>query len=381
MGNKDNSGRDASLPLRVLFLIFSFHVGGIERQLVELANALAARGEEVHLCVINASYEETLLATLSSEVHLLKMERPVSGAGRMAYMWRLARYVRRWHIDVIHAQEPTGVVFSAFAKALCPALRIVETVHDVGEYREYSGMQLRLADLLCRRYVAISAAVEREIRERGIAARRVTLIHNAVNTEKFYLLQRSKPDRVGGREEEFCIGNIARFFPAKKGQDTLVRAVEILRRTYPRIHCFLAGAVYRGQDEAYRELVSYVKSHELEDHITFCGGIDEVVDFLGKIDLFVLPSNYEGFGIALIEAMATGLPCVASRLDGPLEIMGEHPELGRLFEAGDAAELAEQIAYVMEHYQEYQQNEIAAYTAATYGMDSFVEKHMALYRM
>ncbi len=363
----------------VLFLIFSFHVGGIERQQVEMANGMAQRGMQVHLCIINHSYEEALLQTLDPLVHLLLLERGINGKGRFAAMKELAAYVKKHDIALIHAQEPTGVVFAAMAKLYRPGLRIAETIHDIGEAEEYAGWQLKAADLLCDRYVAISESVKKEILGRGIAKERIALIHNAVNTEKFVRCGQRK--RSAGQEEVCNIVQVARLFPAKKGQDLLLEAAAVLREKYPalRWHIYLAGDVYRGQEEACQELHAFAESHDLSSLVTFCGNVEDVPALLQDMDLFVLPSRYEGFGIAIIEAMAMGIPCVASRLDGPREILEGHPQLGRLFTPGDSVDLAGQIAYAMEHLREFPADVLAAYARETYGLDRFLDKHMEMY--
>lgn len=402
----------------VLFLIFSFHVGGIERQLAEMANGMARRGMQVHLCVINHSYDTPLLETLDPQVQLLLLKRGSQSGSRLSAMKKLADYVKKNDIRVIHAQEPTGVVFAAWAKLRCPGLRIVETIHDIGEANEYANWQLKAADFLCDRYVAISESVKKEILGRGIARSRIDQICNAVNTEKFTRKrqnsekaasnsqnsenakefagdsQKSENSESSARNnrksvnlekfgsENICnIVQVARLFPAKKGQDLLLEAAVLLRDQYPALHwhIYLAGEVYRGQEEACRGLHAFVKEHDLSAAVTFCGNVEDVPALLQDMDLFVLPSRYEGFGIAIIEAMAMGIPCVASRLDGPREILEGHPQLGRLFTPGDSAELAEQIAYVMEHRQEFPADTLAAYAKENYGMQQFLDRHVELY--
>lgn len=365
--------------MRILFLIFSFHVGGIERQLAEMANAMACRGHEVHLCVVNRSYDVQMFDTLDEAVSVYRMEREANGE-KLQYMRKFCSYVRNHHIQVIHAQEPTGVVFAALARLWVPGLRIYETVHDVGEYQEYSEMQLKLADFFCSGYIAISKTVEEEIRDRGISESRISLIHNAVNCEKFS--RERYPVRKHAASDVWNIANVARFFPEKKGQDILIRAVEHIRRTHPdlKVHLYLAGAVYRGQEQAMKAQQDYVRDHQFADVITFCGNVDDVPEFLSAMDVFVLPSRYEGFGIALIEAMAMGIPCVASQLDGPREIMEGHLELGRMFEPGNAESLAEELIFVMQHPELYSGEQISSYARKEYSMDVLVEKHLNLYR-
>ena len=366
----------------VLFLIFTFHVGGIERQLVEMVNGMADRGMQVHLCIINHSYDTKLLQTVDPQVQLLLLERGVQGGGRLSAMKKLADYVKQNDIRVIHAQEPTGVVFAAWAKLRCPGLRIAETIHDIGEAGEYANWQLKAADLFCDRYVAISASVEKEILGRGIAKRRIDLIHNAVNTEKFARSRKKAENAETSGGESVCnIVQVARLFPAKKGQDLLLEAAVLLREKYPALHwhMYLAGDVYRGQEEACQALHDFVKDHDLASMVTFCGNVEDVPALLQDMDLFVLPSRYEGFGIAIIEALAMGIPCVASRLDGPREILEGHPQLGRLFTPGDSADLAGQMAYVMKHRQEFSAGTLSAYAWENYGMEQFLDRHIELY--
>ena len=119
--------------MKILYIIFTFHTGGIEKQLIDLTGKVAEKCEVI-LCVVNNSYDEELFRTLSPKVRLVRFERSTGGK-KLPYMWKFAKLVRREKIDLIHAQEPTGVVFSLFAKALFPSVRIVETIHDVGESR------------------------------------------------------------------------------------------------------------------------------------------------------------------------------------------------------------------------------------------------------
>ncbi len=366
----------------VLFLIFTFHVGGIERQLVEMVNGMAGRGMQVHLCIINHSYDTKLLQTVDPQVQLLLLERGVEGSGRLSAMKKLADYVKQNGIRMIHAQEPTGVVFAAWAKLRCPGIRIAETIHDIGEAGEYANWKLKAADLFCDRYVAISASVKKEILGRGITKSRIALIHNAVNTEKFARSRKKAENAEASGGESVCnIVQVARLFPAKKGQDLLLEAAVLLRENYPALHwhIYLAGEVYRGQEKACQALHDFVKEHDLASMVTFCGNVEDVPALLQDMDLFVLPSRYEGFGIAIIEALAMGIPCVASRLDGPREILEGHPQLGRLFTPGDSADLADQMAYVMKHRQEFSAGTLSAYARENYGMEQFLDRHIELY--
>lgn len=364
--------------MKILYIIFTFHTGGIEKQLIDLTGKVAEKCEVI-LCVVNNSYDEELFRTLSPKVRLVRFERSTGGK-KLPYMWKFAKLVRREKIDLIHAQEPTGVVFSLFAKALFPSVRIVETIHDVGESRLYTGTQLKIADRFCNRYIAISHAVQKELLARGIDSSRINIIYNGVNTDRFALRKfQTNRARSFSAEEPIRLGNVARFYPEKKGQDILIQAVEILKQKNIPVHCRFAGAVYRGQKEQWESLHKYVCEHHLDNEIECLGNVSDVPAFLQDIDIFVLPSRYEGFGIALIEALSMGIPCVASKLDGPAEIITDS-RLGLLFNAGDPVDLADKIEQVIIHYKDYDPEWISDYTRKHYSLNALSDHHIELYQ-
>lgn len=373
--------------MNVLFLIFSFNTGGIEKQLIEMANNMVGKGHHVYLCIINYRYEEALFKRINKNVKLIRLNRPENSRNKLKYMLELSSIVKENKIQIIHCQEPTGVVFSIAARLLNPGMRVIETVHDIGEAKLYSGLELRVADFFCREYIAISDAVRNEIISRGIRNERITVINNAVNTKEFcpsvgncrFDIHGSQENAGRSFEKKLFIGNVARFYPEKKGQDILVKAIEILKIKYPGIHCSFAGGVYRGQEGNWGKLQKYINDNNLVDNITLLGNVEDIPGFLAQIGIFVLPSIYEGFGISLIEAMAMGIPCVASNIDGPREILKETP-FGVLAEPGNATDLAEKIDYVISNYYSYDGDKMSRYIKNKYDIDKMVDKHLGLYK-
>lgn len=363
--------------MNILFLIFSFNTGGIEKQLIEMSNNMAKKGHNVSLIVVNHNYEEKLFAEFSKKVSIIKFNRPVGNSGRFYYMVKLLKLCIEKKIDVIHAQEPSGVILSALTEICIPHLKVVETIHDIGEYKDYSKMTLKLSEIFCSRYIAISKSVMNEIGDRGIGKNRITLIYNAINTDK-YKNSLNSIKKIK-KQDKIILGNVARFFPSKKGQNILIKAVEKLKADYLYIECRFAGDVYRGQENEWDKTLEYVKKHGLEDNIIFEGNVEDVPEFLSQVNIFILPSIYEGFGISLIEAMSTGLLCIASNIEGPAEIIS-NSSLGILFDSGDADDLAEKIKYAIEHYTEYDRKAISDYVSSNFSIDSMVDHHIEVYK-
>ena len=369
--------------MKILFLIFSFNTGGSERLLIDICNTMVQKGNTVSLCVINADYENYLFSEFDPNIQLILLKRPRKSRNRLSYMMHLAHIIRSEQYDILHCQDLNCVIFSLFAKMLFPRIKVLHTVHDVNMFVNYNKFSILLHNLICSHIIAISDAVKREILSCGIKPSKVTIIYNAINTNRFHLCDH--PHIIEGQprpidcSSSINLGNVARIIPSKKGQLILLQAINVLKEDYPNIHCFFAGDVALHQEKQFQELLDYVQKYNLEKHVTFLKNVRNIPEFLKDIDIFILPSFYEGFGIALIEALATGIPCVASKLDGPLEIIKSN-QFGLLFSAGDSAELAKCIAKIIQNYTSYHPYAISEYIQQKYSITQMTEALLELYQ-
>lgn len=366
------------MKINIMFLIFSFNVGGIERLLIDLCNNMASKGHHIYLCIINDDYTEDIINELSPLVNILYLKRPIGSKKQLAYMQSLSKLISNYHIQILHCQGINCVLFSALAKLLNPHIKILNTVHDSGNYSSYSSLKIAIQNQVCSMTIAISNSVQKEILLRNINPLKVTTIYNAINTTKFQLFDNKKALPLRDRNViNLC--NVARFFPAKKGQDILVKAVEQLLPEYPAIHCYFAGEVFKGQECEYNKISEYLMEHKLTNNVSFCGSTNNIPDFLSKMDIFILPSRYEGFGISLIEAMSTGLPCIASKLQGPEEIINS-PKLGLLFDPDNTNDLVLKIKEMINNYESFDSKYISNNIKDRFSIESSVQKHLQLYK-
>jgi glycosyltransferase involved in cell wall biosynthesis len=137
------------------------------------------------------------------------------------------------------------------------------------------------------------------------------------------------------------------YYP-KKGQDLLVRAVKQCRDAGLNVKATLMGGVHAYSEQSFAELKTLVQSLGISEHIEFLVNRTDVPAVLGQADLFVLPSRYEGLGLVVLEAMAAGLPVIASAVDGPAELIASEKD-GLLFEPDNVEDLYQQIRRLYEN--------------------------------
>ena len=136
------------------------------------------------------------------------------------------------------------------------------------------------------------------------------------------------------------IGTLGRMHE-QKGFDILLEAAARLRDSGIAFHLRIAGD---GPD--FSALASQVRDLGLHSYVTFCGWQTAVADYLADLDLFVVPSRYEPFGLVVIEAMAAGVPVLASNLEGPRQILAGGA-FGRLFDSANPIALADALALAL----------------------------------
>ena len=230
-----------------------------------------------------------------------------------------------------------------------PKLKIVYTIHGIKQYCNLGRIRVIYRNIICKFIIAISQSVRDDIIACGAYANKVRIVYNAIDSSK--IEERDIRESKLKDKNSIIIGNVARIDLEKKGQDILLHAIALVKIKYPNIFCVFAGADMTENESELGKLKEIVKELDLESNVKFLGNVDNVFEFLSEIDVFVLPSRVEGFGISLIEAMAMGIPCIASDVGGPAEIIGKE-ERGLLFSVDDARQLAEKIFTMIERYTE-----------------------------
>ncbi len=206
--------------------------------------------------------------------------------------------------------------------------------------------------------IAVSEALKEDILSYG--GKNAEVVPNVIDTDKFPL-----SGKGGGKTLNLGIlGGMSNY---RKGLDILLQAVALVQNPDVIVHIGGDGTLLT----TFRKLAAELG---IEKKCIFYGEIlqTDLVKFYSKLDLFVLASRDETFGVVVVEAMASGLPVIATRCGGPEEIITK--ETGLLVEKENPAELAKAIDYISETIGTYDHNSIRKYAVEKYGQKAFVEK-------
>jgi glycosyltransferase involved in cell wall biosynthesis len=244
---------------------------------------------------------------------------------------RLAWLLRRWNADVVHTHDNRALFYAAPASRLARIPRVVHTRHGLSfgasdRERKAFPHLARLADQV----VCISRDCAADSLREGVSPRRVRTIWNGIDLARF---------AYTGPEPDGPAVIVARLNPVKD-IGTLLRALAIAVREEPSARLEIAGD---GPSRA--DLEQLASDLGLDQAVRFLGEVHDVPAVLHRARLFILSSVSEGISLTLLEAMARGLPIVATRVGGNPEVVVDG-QTGYLVPAGDPAALAQALLHI-----------------------------------
>lgn len=268
--------------------------------------------------------------------------------------------------DVVHAYS-----LNVLPMLFTAGRPLVWTTH--GFWERPNGLRARVIKPFVRRVVTVSSDVDR-LASFGNKQRKIylgaPLVQDVANNKTF------DPDNV----RIACVGRFQRI----KGQDILLEAIRIVGAGSPKrqICLDLIGDVNGTEPDDIKfrnELMATVSRLNLPNVLVrFLGFQNNPVDFVREADFVVVPSRYESFSMAAIEALGCGKPVIAPAIGGPLDILGSSV-VGRLFKPGDAESLAHTIKYAIADFEHFDV-EACKHIARVFSVDVQANQHMALYR-
>lgn len=372
--------------LLVAHVVYRFDVGGLENGVVNLVNRLPAQRFR-HAIVALTQITDFRRRIARDDVQYIALAKP---PGHVARQWpALYRLFKALRPDIVHTRNlaPLEAMPAAWAAGV-PVRVHGEHGWDVADL-DGSNRSHRLARRLYRpfvtRYVALSQHIERYLRDSiGVRAGAIAQIYNGVDTQRFAGLAGGRGRRAAIAGSPFndsglwVAGTVGRLATVKNHADA-IRGLAVAVRSSLTARERLRLVVV-GDGELRVPLQQLAAAEGVADRVWFAGSRNDVADVLRGLDVFVLPSLMEGISNTLLEAMACGLPVVATRVGGNVELVDEQAS-GTLVPEGDPQALAAALLRYLDDHSLGVRHGAAARSIveARFSLDRMVADYAALY--
>lgn len=325
--------------MKILFITTHFNTGGITSYILTLGEALVKSGHKVWVASSGGNAVSRLEATGIKHVTInIRTKSEVSYKLWLSF-GPLNRLIREEGIDIIHVQTRVTQVLGTWLSRAA-GVKMLSTCHGFFKTRWFR----KAFPCWGQAVIAISKPVARHLKEDfKVAPDKVHLIANGIDLKRFTAVDdqmRRAARKKWGIADTPLIGIIARLSDVK-GIDILIKAMPAIIKEIPSAHLLIAG---QGPEE--NALKKLTESLSLTAQIHFKDTIDQTHELLCALDVFVMPSLMEGLGLSVMEAQASGIPVVASRVGGLVDLI-EDGKSGYLVPVNDPGALADRIIGVL----------------------------------
>lgn len=324
--------------MKILQISSARNFGGGEKHLVDLINGLRRRGHEIFLA---APPDSPVLERLENFPPKNILPLKIKNSADVLAAAKIAKFIKKNDIEIVHAHAAKDYLPGSIAVRLAKNSKLVLTRHVLFSMKRTQ----RFALSNVSKVIAVSSGVAANL-EKTFPADKIVKIPNGIETEKWTEADKEKLFR----EFRFLhnipfdvslvgtIGELKRL----KGQHDFVLAANEITKKFPDTHFIIVGADNSFKKDFRRELKRLVKVFDLEDRFLFLNWVEDTAPLLSAIDVFVSASHSESFGLAILEAMASGCAIVATATEGAKELI-EDERLGKLVSIKEPLKLAEKI--------------------------------------
>ncbi len=285
--------------MRVAIIVNSFNLGGAEKLMYDVSEVLSRKGQEVYLISMKKAetdFEKKVCEDLKKRnINYFTISKPV-GKGKIKAIIDIGRFLKKHKIDVAHTNGQSPDFYTRLSKFIYPRCKMVVTIHSTAGY---SRRIEKILGLVTSAYTAVSEqAREYGIKKLGIK-KEISVIINGVDHNRYENLSKKNANNIL---------SVGRVMPAKNYVDIVFGMCNYLEGN-PEAKWDIVGDI--SQDKGYYEKMLSMIPDTVKDRIRFYGAVTNPEEYYKKADCFILASEFEGCGIAYIEAMISGLPVIA----------------------------------------------------------------------
>lgn len=355
--------------IRVLNVLTCIEDGGQEMIIYRIYKGLDKDKYDLNICTLTELKDNFItnnFKNICSNLYSLSFKNKnvtvFDYPGLVFQLFRLFNIIRKGNFDVVHSHEFFAALFTRLAVLLCKLTfhkkpsRVYITYHNIYFWlKPIHHFINKLLSYITDKIICVSGSVKNEaLKKEKIKEEKFIIIYNGLDSEEFFPdmdAREYQRNILGYREDDFVICNVG-VYSVRKGQIYLLKAFNTLVTKFPNIKLALVGSARDYEMDIYDEMVNFVKENDLVEKVKFVGTINEVNRIYNMLDLFVMCSVTEGFGLAAYEAMLVEKLCIFSDI-APFKELIQDGVNGFLFESKNPESLTTVLENVLSNFDKF----------------------------
>ncbi len=366
------------MKIKILHILHSLQIGGLENGVVNLINNLNDDRFEHVICCIDST--GPMAERLNMPIEIATLQK----GDRRDYLlpFKIAKIIKKTRPDIVHTRN-WATIDGVIGARLAGVRLIIHGEHgrDATDPTGANNIRKRVRKVLnpwITRFITVSGELRNWlVSDIGINEQKVVQIINGVDTGRFKPAEEKQEakKKFGFKPDSFVIGIVGRLDPVKD-HETLFKAFKVFSDNNSKSSCL----VVIGTGQLEERLKAIVKELDISQQVIFTGGTDRAPEFYRCMDVYVLPSIFEGISNTILEAMASGLPVITTRVGCNTELV-EDGKTGFLFNPGDYRSLAEKITAYFKNPSLVREHGLAgrARTEKDFSLSVMVKKYERIY--
>jgi glycosyltransferase involved in cell wall biosynthesis len=335
--------------------------GGLELNAIRLDQSFEKEGfSSFFLCRPNSFIEKKL-----KELNLKYFTISGKDYFSLKNIRQVRKLVRENNIEVIFVHRLKDLWLTYWVKRKFHNIKVIGLTQMFVDYAKKGFFHKLIYKQLDQMITLTNIQKDHLLEMLPVPAEKYVVIPNGVDSDKFVPQDKNDPERQNVRKSlgvdknnELLVGLIGRF-DRQKGQLEMIEAVKNLKARLPHVKYVLVGADTHGEEPLQKKILQEILLNGLESHVQVRGYTDNVSAIMKALDIFIMPSYKETFGIVLVEAMACEKVCISTNAGGPVEIL-EKGEFGLLIEPQSAKAIEDGIQEVVKNLAQFEQRAKAA---------------------
>jgi glycosyltransferase involved in cell wall biosynthesis len=345
----------------ILNICLSRSQGGLELYSVRLTDFFDKEGYESYgLCKPGTFIEQKL-----KEGNLKSLTLTGKDYFSLKNVRQLKKYIKEYNFEVIFVHRLKDLWLTYWIKRKFPNIKVIGFTQMFVDYPKKGFFHKLVYGKIDHMITLTNLQKEHLLNMLPVPPEKYLVIPNGVDSEKFLPQEKNDPERLKTRktlgiekDNEILVGLIGRF-DHQKGQLEFIDAIRNLKSKLPNVKYVLVGEDTYGEAPLQKRILNDILSYDLNSHVQVRGFSNEVQKIMKALDIFIMPSYKETFGIVLVEAMACEKICISTKAGGPIEIL-DSGTYGLLIEPKSSTAIEEGITEVVKNIHKYEEKAKAA---------------------